>query len=62
VCFFVENLQKEALGLNKDSGPDTEGSAKDEDGDDEPKGPKPMLPYSSMFILSPTNPCVYFTV
>lgn len=21
-----------------------------------PDGPKPMLPYSSMFILSPTNP------
>lgn len=21
-----------------------------------PDGPKPMLPYSSMFVLSPTNP------
>lgn len=24
--------------------------------DDDIMGPKPMLPYSSMFILSPTNP------
>ncbi|XP_037914495.1 voltage-dependent calcium channel type A subunit alpha-1 isoform X2 [Hermetia illucens] len=29
---------------------------KKEDDDDIPDGPKPMLPYSSMFILSPTNP------
>lgn len=29
---------------------------KEEDEDDIPDGPKPMLPYSSMFILSPTNP------
>lgn len=25
-------------------------------GDEEEAGPKPMLPYSSMFIFSPTNP------
>ncbi|XP_061715728.1 voltage-dependent calcium channel type A subunit alpha-1 isoform X11 [Cydia pomonella] len=30
--------------------------AKKEDDDEVPDGPKPMLPYSSMFILSPTNP------
>lgn len=29
---------------------------KKDDDDDIPDGPKPMLPYSSMFILSPTNP------
>lgn len=29
---------------------------KGDDDDDIPDGPKPMLPYSSMFILSPTNP------
>lgn len=29
---------------------------KKDDEDDIPDGPKPMLPYSSMFILSPTNP------
>ena len=29
---------------------------KKDDDDDIPNGPKPMLPYSSMFILSPTNP------
>lgn len=32
-----------------------EEAKKDED-DEVPDGPKPMLPYSSMFILSPTNP------
>lgn len=34
-------------------------SKKDEEKKEEeeiPDGPKPMLPYSSMFILSPTNP------
>lgn len=34
------------------------GKKDDEKKDEEeiPDGPKPMLPYSSMFILSPTNP------
>lgn len=32
-----------------------EEAKKDED-DEVADGPKPMLPYSSMFILSPTNP------
>lgn len=27
-----------------------------DDDDDADMGPKPMLPYTSMFILSPTNP------
>ncbi|KAI8429617.1 hypothetical protein MSG28_000214 [Choristoneura fumiferana] len=30
--------------------------AKKDDDDEVPDGPKPMLPYSSMFVLSPTNP------
>ncbi|XP_060810711.1 voltage-dependent calcium channel type A subunit alpha-1 [Amyelois transitella] len=30
--------------------------AKTDDEEEIPDGPKPMLPYSSMFILSPTNP------
>ncbi|KAG6457069.1 hypothetical protein O3G_MSEX010098 [Manduca sexta] len=30
--------------------------AKKEDEEEIPDGPKPMLPYSSMFILTPTNP------
>lgn len=39
----------------------TKGNGKDEnqepaDEEEETTGPKPMLPYSSMFILSPTNP------
>ncbi|XP_053660658.1 voltage-dependent calcium channel type A subunit alpha-1 isoform X2 [Anopheles marshallii] len=42
------------------SGGSTKGKKKEEDkeeDDDEiPDGPKPMLPYSSMFVLSPTNP------
>ncbi|XP_050067936.1 voltage-dependent calcium channel type A subunit alpha-1-like isoform X4 [Anopheles maculipalpis] len=29
---------------------------KEDDDDEIPDGPKPMLPYSSMFVLSPTNP------
>jgi voltage-dependent calcium channel N type alpha-1B len=29
---------------------------KDDGGDDDMTGPKPMLPYSSMFILTSTNP------
>ncbi|XP_052566643.1 voltage-dependent calcium channel type A subunit alpha-1 isoform X3 [Culex pipiens pallens] len=32
------------------------GEDKEDDEDDIPDGPKPMLPYSSMFVLSPTNP------
>jgi voltage-dependent calcium channel N type alpha-1B len=33
-------------------------SKKDDDKkmDDDPPGPKPMLPYSSMFVLTSTNP------
>lgn len=42
-------VQKQAGVLKEDAG----GDAGD---DEEPTGPKPMLPYSSMFILSPTNP------
>ncbi|XP_052870004.1 voltage-dependent calcium channel type A subunit alpha-1-like isoform X5 [Anopheles cruzii] len=42
------------------SGGDTKSKKKDddkeEDDDEIPDGPKPMLPYSSMFVLSPTNP------
>ncbi|KAK9498555.1 hypothetical protein O3M35_003162 [Rhynocoris fuscipes] len=38
--------------LNKKEEEDKKGG----DTDDELTGPKPMLPYSSMFILSPTNP------
>ncbi|XP_035706296.1 voltage-dependent calcium channel type A subunit alpha-1 isoform X5 [Folsomia candida] len=44
-----EQEEKQAGVLKEDAG----GDAGD---DEEPTGPKPMLPYSSMFILSPTNP------
>lgn len=40
----------------KGKGRKREEEKKEEDDDDIPDGPKPMLPYSSMFILSPTNP------
>ncbi|XP_023245623.1 voltage-dependent calcium channel type A subunit alpha-1 [Copidosoma floridanum] len=39
---------------DKDGGKEKEEEKKQDDEDD--SGPKPMLPYSSMFILSPSNP------
>lgn len=62
----LQELEKEmeALqgdGVRVDGGPPPKkGKKKDDDkkDDDEEEvtdGPKPMLPYSSMFILSPTN-------
>lgn len=58
----MEALQCQADG--EDMEQNNEGKAKgkkkeekkDEEEDDVPEGPKPMLPYSSMFVLSPTNP------
>lgn len=47
-------LQKE-LGLIGADGEKKHDAEPDDADDDEPTGPKPMLPYSSMFILSPTN-------
>lgn len=32
------------------------GAKKHQEEEEEPSGPKPMLPYSSMFILTSTNP------
>ncbi|XP_066587016.1 voltage-dependent calcium channel type A subunit alpha-1 isoform X8 [Prorops nasuta] len=37
-------------------GLDRQASEEKKQSDDDDTGPKPMLPYSSMFILSPTNP------
>ncbi|CAG4926317.1 unnamed protein product [Colias eurytheme] len=59
-----QELQKEMDALHAVDGAPSEKSpasarkkeeAKKED-EEVPDGPKPMLPYSSMFILSPTNP------
>ncbi|XP_031338416.1 voltage-dependent calcium channel type A subunit alpha-1 isoform X28 [Photinus pyralis] len=65
-----ENKEKQALELEKEmealkmeeggtSSPTTRRKKKDEkpppDEEEEIVGPKPMLPYSSMFVLSPTN-------
>lgn len=44
------NFSKDGKGGKQSS---EEEKKQDEDDD---TGPKPMLPYSSMFILSPTNP------
>jgi hypothetical protein len=60
-------LDKEMEALHTDGDPSgsppsearNKSKKKDEKKDEEeeiPEGPRPMLPYSSMFILSPTNP------
>lgn len=40
----------------KGKGKKKDDEKKEDEEEDTPGGPKPMLPYSSMFILSPTNP------
>ncbi|XP_065171189.1 voltage-dependent calcium channel type A subunit alpha-1-like isoform X8 [Atheta coriaria] len=55
----MEALQMEgAPRLDGSSSPTSRRKKKDEKPEEEEEivGPKPMLPYSSMFILSPTNP------
>lgn len=44
-----------ASGTGRSSGK-KKNEKKEEDEDEVTEGPRPMLPYSSMFILSPTNP------
>ncbi|XP_046399409.1 voltage-dependent calcium channel type A subunit alpha-1-like [Ischnura elegans] len=46
---------KKSKGRGEDE-EDDEKKGGDDGDDDDMTGPKPMLPYSSMFILSPTNP------
>lgn len=50
--------EEEYLGFSRNgSVPGEEAAAEEEEEEDSPfGGPKPMLPYSSLFILSPTNP------
>lgn len=65
----LQELEKEMVALQGPDGspprldmisasPSTKKGKKDDEKKEEeiPDGPKPMLPYSSMFILSPTNP------
>ncbi|XP_070508107.1 voltage-dependent calcium channel type A subunit alpha-1 isoform X4 [Chironomus tepperi] len=59
----MEALQNPGMSPNgsppNDTGHKKHHRKKDEKKDEEeeiPEGPRPMLPYSSMFILSPTNP------
>ncbi|GFU59910.1 voltage-dependent calcium channel type A subunit alpha-1 [Nephila pilipes] len=53
--FNAEKGSNEKVDMNND---EEKGNPDDEEneGKEEVKGPKPILPYSSMFILSPTNP------
>ncbi|XP_022239678.1 voltage-dependent calcium channel type A subunit alpha-1-like isoform X4 [Limulus polyphemus] len=46
----------ENIELSEDEDEDNPHNEDEEEKDDAITGPKPMLPYSSMFILSPTNP------
>lgn len=72
----MQELEKEMEALQMEGSPPrvevcppspTRGSKKKKDDkkaeeEEEITGPKPMLPYSSMFILSPTNPLVLFLI
>lgn len=42
--------------FSKDGKGEKQASEEKKQDEDDDTGPKPMLPYSSMFILSPTNP------
>lgn len=63
----LQELEKEMEALQGDGGKTDEnniaagkkpahGKQKEDKEEVDENGPKPMLPYSSMFILSPTNP------
>lgn len=52
------DLSPSQIGASNDTGHKKHHKKKDDkknDEDEVPEGPRPMLPYSSMFILSPTN-------
>lgn len=58
----MEALQGDGIRMDGLSSPPKNRKKKDDEKKDDEEeitnGPKPMLPYSSMFILSPTNMCV----
>lgn len=51
-----EKEQDPSKGGQNDSLDGRDSKKENTDDEEEPAGPKPMLPYSSMFIFSPTNP------
>uniref|UniRef100_A0A8C8SR22 Voltage-dependent P/Q-type calcium channel subunit alpha n=1 Tax=Pelusios castaneus TaxID=367368 RepID=A0A8C8SR22_9SAUR len=58
---FTPPINNTIVQVNKNTNPDPlpkkeEEKKEEEDRDQEENGPKPMVPYSSMFILSTTNP------
>ncbi|XP_026516372.1 voltage-dependent P/Q-type calcium channel subunit alpha-1A [Terrapene carolina triunguis] len=58
---FTPPINNIVVQVNKNANPDPlpkkeEEKKEEEDGEQEENGPKPMVPYSSMFILSTTNP------
>uniref|UniRef100_A0A452HJE0 Voltage-dependent P/Q-type calcium channel subunit alpha n=1 Tax=Gopherus agassizii TaxID=38772 RepID=A0A452HJE0_9SAUR len=58
---FTPPINNTVVQVNKNANPDPlpkkeEEKKEEEDGEQEENGPKPMVPYSSMFILSTTNP------
>lgn len=58
VLFCLSGRKKKTNDRKRGHKSEENGDAKTGDNvdDDDIMGPKPMLPYSSMFILSPTNP------
>lgn len=53
---YGEQNREYIVFFSKDGKGEKQASEEKKQDEDDDTGPKPMLPYSSMFILSPTNP------
>lgn len=51
-----DSMEADILTTSREHKNGKKRNEKEPDDDEVPEGPRPMLPYSSMFILSPTNP------